>query len=305
MTGINKTSIQPPSGYQALTLQDRALIEALFESDPPETSELTFTNLFMWRDHYQPCFRIFNGVGLFICRADDGTPFGLPPSGTGDKGSALVQLFQDIETMTTSPRVARVGRAFVESHMDREQFIAEPDEAQFDYVYLCDDLIQLGGRKLHQKKNHLNQFIKHNEFETRLLDIALAAQALELQESWCQMRQCRLDPSLSGEDRAVYEALTHFEELRYKGLAVIINGRMEAFALGESLNPETVVIHVEKANPDIRGLYAAVNQRFCLEVWSKYQYINREQDLGVEGLRRAKQSYHPHHKVEKFNLTRR
>jgi hypothetical protein len=298
-------STQPPDGYQTLTLQDRAAIEALLASDPPETSELTFTNLFMWRHHYQPCFRIKDDVGLFICRTDDGVPFGLPPTGGGDKATALERLFKDLEGLTDNPRVSRVGRAFVDSHLDQSAYLTEPDENQFDYVYLCEDLIKLGGRKLHQKKNHLNQFVKNNEFETRLLDSDLAGQALELQESWCQMRQCHLDPSLSGEDRAVYEALTHFSEMGYKGLAVIINGQVEAFALGEPLNPETVVIHVEKANPEIRGLYAAVNQRFCLEVWSEYPYINREQDLGVEGLRRAKQSYHPHHMVEKFNLTRR
>lgn len=293
-----------PDGYKALTIQDRSTIEALLDADPPETSEMTFTNLFMWRHHYGPCFRIFDDVLLIICQADDGTAFGLPPLGPGNKKEALARLFQDIETLADRPRVSRVGRGFVDSYLDRDMFKAEPDEDQFDYVYLCENLVQLSGRKFHQKKNHLNQFTKQFEFETRLLDAGLAAQALELQESWCRMRECHLDPSLSGEDRAVYEALTNFGELRYKGLAIMIDGRIEAFALGEALNPETVVIHVEKANPEIRGLYAAVNQRFCLEVWSEYQYINREQDLGVEGLRRAKQSYNPHHMVEKYNLTR-
>ena len=292
-----------PEGYQALTLEDRTTIEALLDADPPETSEMTFTNLFMWRHHYRPCYRVFNDVGLIICQTDDGMTFGLPPVGTGNKQEALARLFQDLETLTDRPMVSRVGRGFVESNLDGNVFKTEPDEDQFDYVYFCEDLVQLSGRKFHQKKNHLNQFIKQFEFETRLLDADLAAQALELQESWCRMRECRLDPSLGGEDRAVYEALTHFGDLRFKGLAILINGRMEAFSLGEPLNPETAVIHVEKATPEIRGLYAAVNQRFCLEVWSEYQYINREQDLGVEGLRRAKQSYNPHHMVEKYNLT--
>ena len=93
-----------------------------------------------------------------------------------------------------------------------------------------------------------------------------------------------------------------FGELDYRGGAIVINGKVEAFALGEPLNEDTVVIHIEKANPDIPGLYAAINQLFCRHVWSHMKYVNREQDLGVEGLRKAKESYYPHHMVRKYTI---
>jgi len=116
------------------------------------------------------------------------------------------------------------------------------------------------------------------------------------------MRECVESPELLSEDYAIREALTHFEELDYRGGAVEINAEIEAFSLGEPLNPNTAVIHIEKANPDIPGLYVAINQLFCKNAWSPMEYINREQDLGLEGLRRAKESYHPSHMVNKYTL---
>jgi uncharacterized protein len=109
-------------------------------------------------------------------------------------------------------------------------------------------------------------------------------------------------PALLSEDYAVREALTRFGELDFQGAAIVMAGKVEAFSIGEALNEDTAVIHLEKANPDIPGLYAAINQLFCRHAWSHMKYVNREQDLGVEGLRKAKESYHPHHRVRKYNL---
>jgi hypothetical protein len=126
-----------------------------------------------------------------------------------------------------------------------------------------------------------------------------------MQETWCQLKNCQEDPSLLMEDYAIHQALTYFEDLNFRGGAILIDNKVEAFALGEQLNKDTAVIHIEKANPDILGLYAAINQLFCLKTWSHMKYINREQDLGVEGLRKAKESYHPHHMVNKYILTKK
>jgi hypothetical protein len=101
------------------------------------------------------------------------------------------------------------------------------------------------------------------------------------------MKNAGQHPELLDEDRAIREALTHFEDLDFKGGAIVMDGRVEAFSLGEVLNPETAVIHIEKANPGISGLYAAINQRFCQEFWAGLPFVNREQDLGRPGLRKA------------------
>lgn len=104
------------------------------------------------------------------------------------------------------------------------------------------------------------------------------------------------------EDYAVYEPLTHYEELDYRGGAIEINSRIEAFCIGAPLNTDTAVIHFEKANSETAGLYSAINQLFYTN-WSNIKYINREQDLGIEGLRKAKDSYNPHPMVNKYTLS--
>ena len=103
----------------------------------------------------------------------------------------------------------------------------------------------------------------------------------------------------------MHEALTYFEELDFKGGAIKIDSRIEAFSLGEALNDNTAVIHIEKANPEIQGLYTAINQLFVSNTWQETEFINREQDLGVDGLRKAKESYNPHHMVNKYTISPR
>ncbi|MBW1764419.1 MAG: DUF2156 domain-containing protein, partial [Deltaproteobacteria bacterium] len=120
------------------------------------------------------------------------------------------------------------------------------------------------------------------------------------QERWCELKYCEGSRSLSSEDIAIHEAMIHFDTLDYKGCVIKINSRIEAFSIGEQLNSNTAVVHIEKANPDIPGLYVAVNQFFCQDAWAEVEYINREQDLGIEGLRKVKESYYPDHMVNKY-----
>ena len=231
-----------------------------------------------------------------------GSPYGLTPFGPGDKKSALEALCKEVEKQTTDVRIRRVGEEFVANHVDPEKFDIVLDRDNSDYVYLAKDLISLSGNRYHRKKNHFNQFVKNHAFEYRPLDANLVKSVLGMQEAWCRLRECVEKPDLLAEDYAVHEALIHFEELGYKGGAILINSVVEAFSLGETLNRDTAVIHIEKANPDILGLYAAINQLFCLNAWPEITYINREQDMGVEGLRKAKESYYPHHMVNKYIL---
>ena len=123
-----------------------------------------------------------------------------------------------------------------------------------------------------------------------------------METEWCNLRHCELFPSLAGEEKAIFEALQNTETLGFKGGVILINDKVEAFALGETLNPQTAVIHVEKANPAFEGLYQLINQEFCAHEWKNVLYINREQDLGEEGLKKAKLSYHPHHLINKYTV---
>jgi hypothetical protein len=288
--------------FKSIEIQDKPLFDEFLRKDPPQISELTFTNLFIWRQHHQPAWLEWNGCILIMFHPQKGPTYGISPFGPGDKKSALDVLCKEIAKHTTDVRICRVGEEFVTNHVDPGKYAVMSDRDNSDYVYLSKDLINLSGNKYHRKKNHLNQFIKNHAYEYHPLNGELVRRVLGMQESWCQIRECVEKPDLLAEDFAVREALTYYEELGYQGGAILINSVVEAFALGEPLNEDTAVIHIEKANPDIPGLYAAINQLFCLNAWSGVTCINREQDMGVEGLRKAKESYYPHHMVNKYTL---
>ena len=288
--------------FKPIEIQDKKVFDRFFHLDPPEISELTFTNLFIWRHRYRTGWLVRNDCLLVLFRPGPGDAYGLPPAGPGDKGKALDFLCQEVRRISPEGRVRRVGEAFVRQFVDLQKYECIPDRDNSDYVYLTRDLIRLSGNKYHRKKNHLNQFTKNHVFEYRELTEQLVECFLEMQEGWCQLRECTEQPDLLAEDYAIREALTRFEDLEYRGGAILMNSKVEAFSIGEPLNPDTAVIHVEKANPDIPGLYAAINQLFCSSAWSEFTYVNREQDMGSEGLRKAKESYYPHHMVNKYTL---
>jgi uncharacterized protein len=290
--------------FKPVEIEDKAVFNRYFREDPPEISELTFTNLFMWQGLYHPVWTELDNTLLIVMNPDESPPYGLQPVGLGNKQKAMESLLIYLNDKTDMPKISRAGEVFVNS-VDKTGFTYTPDRNNSDYIYKTDDLINLSGRKYHRKKNHLNQFQKSYQCEYRELDIDLVECFINMQEEWCKMRECVENPNLLSEDYAVRRALTFFEELDYRGGAIMVNGRMEAFSLGEFLNPDTAVIHIEKANPDIPGLYTAINQMFIANAWSETEYINREQDLGIDGLRKAKESYYPHHMINKYTITRR
>lgn len=291
-----------PYSLKPLEIHDKEVFERFFREDPPQISELTFTNLFIWNHRYHPQWIQREGCLLIIFKPDGTNPFGLQPVGAGDKAEALEFLCRELGKISPEVRICRASEEFVNRYVDHDRYSSLLDRDNCDYVYRSPDLIRLSGRNYHRKKNNLNHFLKDYRFEYRNLDMELVECFLDMQEHWCRIKDCAEKPELLYEDYAIYKALTHFEELEYKGGAIQINSKIEAFSLGEALNPNTAVIHIEKANPEITGLYGAINQMFCAREWSGMQYINREQDLGIEGLKRAKESYHPHHMVNKYTV---
>ncbi len=290
----------PIKGYKELEFDDRDVVDAHLRADPPLTSELTFTNLFMWRRCYRTLWREEAGCLLLVMSPEGEEPFGLPPVGAGDKLAAATALCADLAEAGQAPALKRVGGDLARALADSGDFAVELDRDNSDYVYLQEELANLPGRRFHKKKNHFNKFVKSFPYEYRALEPGLVGQVLDMQEAWCALRECHLHQSLASEDRAVYEALDHFGRLDYVGGVILIEGKVEAFSLGEALNADTAVIHIEKGNPEFNGIYAAINRLFAQNAWAEMTYLNREQDLGVAGLRKAKESYQPDHMVDKY-----
>lgn len=291
--------------FKPIEISDKRLFDSFFRADPPLASEYTFTNLFIWRRKYNPKWIVYRDCLLIVVEENDGSLFGLQPVGTGDKIAALDHLCGVFQSYGLRPMFTRVTDDFVDSLIDGSRFDLIEDPINSDYVYLADKLIKLSGNKYHRKKNHLNRFIKNYDFEYRNFCPELIHSVLSLQETWCEFKDCYEDDNLFHEDNAVCDALTNYQVLGFKGGAILIDGHVQAFSFGELLNPDTAVVHIEKANPEIDGLYTAINQRFCASAWTNVKYVNREQDLGLEGLRQAKQSYYPHHMINKWIIQMR
>ena len=288
--------------FKPISLEDRDQITLSLHNNPPVTSELTFTNLFMWRQHYQ--FRWCHSADtlLIIGQIGDGHPFGLPPVGKDDLSPAFKQLFDFLGRHAQRPEIHRVPEQLAQSYAGPLPFEVIPDPANNDYVYRSEALIHLSGRKYHRKRNQLKQFRSKYSYRYQALGSDLIEACLGLEEQWCRLRSCVDNPALLNEEMAIREALLHFDKLDCLGGVISADDKVVAFSLGEKLNPDTAVIHLEKANPEFTGSYAVINQEFCQDAWSDFTYINREQDLGESGLRQAKLSYYPDHMSNKVIL---
>jgi hypothetical protein len=289
--------------FKPIDIEDRDFIHEILWRYQPQTSELTFTNLFIWRSHYGIRWSVYQDWLIIFSAANNGF-FAFPPIGPSSRLDVVRLLLQWLkkERKEKEPRIERADKILVSEIQGATDLLIEPTREHFDYVYRSEDLIQLAGRKYHSKRNHIYQFRRKYSFAYSPLSQELVKSCLALAESWCEWHRCEEDMNLLDEWEAARQALDHFEDLRIEGGVIQIENKVEAFALGELLNQRTGVVHIEKANPEIPGLYALINQQFCEKIWRNVPYVNREQDLGETGLRKAKLSYYPDHLVEKFTI---
>ena len=173
-----------------------------------------------------------------------------------------------------------------------------------DYIYEAEKLRTLAGRKMHSKKNHFNSFVKDygdRYIYKRLTKKSEFDECIKLVEKWAFSKE--KDQNLIGESLAIKKIFRNFNKFsKIKVGGIYIDNHLEAFTYGDYLNPNMAVIHIEKANPDIRGLYTAINKLFLENEFPDVDFVNREDDLGIEGLRKAKLSYKPIKLVDKYSL---
>lgn len=290
--------------FRDIHLEDKKLFQEFFAYSPPQISEYTFTNLFIWRNYYHLQWCLWDECLCILAQPERGQPFFFPPLCKKNFKERVNDLLLYFKRQGINASVQRIPEDMVNQYIkDHNNFEIILDRDNCDYVYLTEDLIKLEGNKFHSKRSHINKFKKNHSYHYKSLTSALISECLNMETEWCNLKHCEMFPSLAGEERAIYESLKNMETLGVKGGVILINEKVEAFALGEQLNPQMAVIHIEKANPAFDGLYQLINQDFCKHEWENVYYINREQDLGEEGLMKAKLSYHPHHMVNKYTVT--
>ena len=293
--------------FRPLKKEDKPLLDRYFHANYYENSHFNFTNLYMWRAPFFVHIAEEDDV-LYVASEWKGIlsllqPF-CDPSHYPAATKKLIAYFEEAGQPLHLYDMERGYADYLRS-CDFADFDVVADRDNYDYVYLSEKLISLAGRKLHSKKNHLNAFRKeHPEAEYLPITEDVVTQCKVELNSWYKQHireDGTIDPFIEYERTAILEVLNDFDYFGLQGGAVRLGGRIVAFTFGEQLNTDTAVIHVEKADPEVRGAYPAINQGFVEHAWSHLTYINREEDMGIEGLRKAKESYKPEKLIEKFN----
>lgn len=294
--------------FRKISLEDKPSFDRILNVLQPEASDLTFTNLFMWQCNYGLLVSYLKDVDYWLLMAKppypEWKPFFLPPVGDWNNQIALKKAFDlMVETATAEKfdlKLRRVPQPLEAALRQINPELAVKLESNTsDYLYASADLINLAGRKYHSKRNHLNKFLRQYNWEYQAMTPELAGECLNLATSWFDVR----NPEPCGENEAMATVLRNFETLGVTGGVIKVDSAIQSITVGEKLNRNTAVIHIEKANTDLDGAFAAINHEFAAREWAELEFINREEDMGIEGLRKAKQSYYPVRMVEKYTVS--
>jgi uncharacterized protein len=290
--------------FKRLELEDREFIHSHLKQYASPASDYTFTNMFIWKAYYQVQWSLLDGCLLILYNPMQWGYYFLQPVGPSGRVEVTRKMLAWLRDTCDEPepRIDRGDEFYASELMQVPDLEVEAVRDQWDYVYRAEHLIQLTGRKYHKKKNHVNKFKKTFDFQYEPITRDVVDECVHVLKQWCNWRECEKNLIMRAEFEAVYEALVHFTQLNITGGLIRVHGTVEAFSMGEMMRDDTAIIHVEKANPKLQGSFAMINQQFAEHQWSGAVYINREQDLGVEGLRKAKLSYHPDHMVEKHRI---
>ncbi|MDO5142750.1 MAG: phosphatidylglycerol lysyltransferase domain-containing protein [Eubacteriales bacterium] len=280
-------------------MEDKQAVEACASHHDYHLCEHCFVDLFMWSSHYDTQICFLEGFLLIkMTPLDGGHDRYLAPVGEGDLGAALDAIEQDAAERGIPFCMVSVAEPMIERieavRPGRYTFSHDNEDGD-DYIYLSEKLRTLSGKKLQSKRNLVNRFRATYEGRWQYEDLSPdnVKDAFGYHIRWCNRNGCAQNRDFQGETCAIVHALRHFEALELRGGLLRLDGEVIAFTFGCKATEDMVVVQIEKADSSIAGAYQMINQQFALRHCGDVTYVDREEDLGLEGLRKAKRSYHP------------
>ncbi|MCM1023779.1 MAG: phosphatidylglycerol lysyltransferase domain-containing protein [Prevotella sp.] len=278
--------------FKVIELSDRPWINELLKKSDFRGCEYNFSNNFAWHRLYSTT--VCRYKDFYISRS---MKYGMRftfPAGSGDYKDLFLTLKREAEAAGCPLVISSVTdeNLGIFEELFGGRFSVSCDEADSDYIYDAEKLRTLSGKKYHQKRNHLARFYENN-WEYSPMEEKDFDECIEFAVNSYNLNQSYDDESSVAEQYAINTFMNYFGELELKGGVIRVDGKVQGFTIGDAINSDAFDIHIEKANAGIQGAYAAINNEFAKSAANGYTYINREEDLGLEGLRKSKRSYHP------------
>lgn len=283
--------------FRFIELEDRAWLQPLLEATGNIGSEYAFGTLMIWGGDYRVKVAQHEGQ-VFLSFGEKPHSYYFPLA-YRDLTLAMSQLLADAAERGHDFRMWGLTKEHIDliEAVMPERFDFSPDPSGFDYIYSTQELADLKGRKWEKKRNHLSRFRRTYSYTFNEVTASNLQECVAISEEWCKTAQG--GKSVGMEYCALIKAAENYESLGLQGGLIRVDGKAVAFTIGERLNSSTFLLHFEKALPEYDGVYAVINQEFADRHLRNYQYVNREEDMGIAGLRKAKLSYHPVFLVEK------
>lgn len=270
------------------------------------TCDSVFLESYVWKDYYNVRYAIWENKALLWLMENEGRCFSaMPLCREEDLPGAFAAIEEYFNEELGYPLVINLADEYAVKYLNlpEDKYLVEEQVDSRDYLYNGDAMRSLAGKKLHKKKNRVNAFKREYEgrYEYRRLCCSDSHDVWVFLDRWRQQKGEEVEEHLDYEVKGIHDILKNCSEFSIHMGGVYIDGQMEAFTIG-SYNPveHMAVIHIEKANPEINGLYQFINQQFLIEEFSEAEWVNREDDMGLEGLRKAKMTYYPADYARKY-----
>lgn len=290
--------------FKPVALGDKAAFDSILKRYPRGSSEYLFTTLLSW-GHYMPAYSTVREGSLVIMTMKDGRPQFRPP--IGEMNEPLLREVLDVAKKEGSERplvgAEEEARGWIGKLYPAMELV--PDRDAFDYVYLADDLAKLAGQGYRIQRGNVNRFKRTYKYSVEEVPQDDTREVEDFLKRWCMEHGCDTNPLLEAEVTAMKYCMGHFRQLGLSGMALRVDGAIQALSVWEPMAADTAAIHFEKAMQGFEGIYSAINNEAAKLLEGSFRFINRESDLGIQGLRTAKERLHPHHMVEVYYADRK